>query len=185
MGGPTNPHTLGTTHVRYGVHALICLQPEVRTWVVDQAHEHVDWCRQFGIAVTVEDALSDVVDAEIVGFASRDWSRFGLACRWLGVDDFTASFRVESSRLDHGEVVEVVFRPSLWTWLVSQADGDELSRVVNLVLTNARVIDWESYDEVLGLVGDTDSFRRQDGPPDETIEACQRLGRVLFELRPS
>ena len=161
--------------MRYGIHASICLHPEVRAWVVDQAREHVDWCRQFGIAVTVEDALSDVVDAEIAGFASRDWSKFGFACRLLGVDDCTAGFRAESSSLESGEVVEVVFRPSLWTWLVRQADGDELSRVVNLVLTNARIVDWESYVEVQRLVGDTDSFLRHDGPPDEAIEASERL----------
>ena len=175
MGGPTNSHTLGTTHVRYGIHASICLDPEVRVWVVDQACEHVDWCRRFGVAVTVEDALSDVVDAEVAGFASRDWSRFGLACRLLGVDDCTAAFRADPSNLESGEAVEVVFRSSVWTWLVRQADGDGLSRRVNLVLTNARVIDWESYGEVLRLLGDTDSFLRRGGPPDEAIEACQRL----------
>lgn len=91
--------------MRYGIHALICLDPEVRAWVVDRACEHVDWCRRFGIAVMLEDALSDVVDAEIAGFASRDWSRIGLACRWLGVDDYTAGFRAEPSNLDSGEAV--------------------------------------------------------------------------------
>ena len=161
--------------MRYGIHPMIRLQPEVRAWVVDQAQEHVDWCRRFGIAVTVEDSLSDVVDAEVAGFASRDWSRFGLACRLLGVDDFTVGFRAEPSNLGGGEAVEVVFRPSLWAWLVSQAEGDGLSRVVNLALTNARMVDWWSYVEVQRLMGDTDSFLRHDGPPDDAIEACERL----------
>ena len=161
--------------MRYGIHALICLDPEIRAWVVDQAHQQLDWCRRFGIAVTVEDALSDVVDADVAGFASRDWSMFGFVCRLLGGDDCTAGFRAESSNLESGEAVEVVFRPSLWTWLIRQADRDGLSREVNVILTNARIVDWESYVEVLRLVGDTDSFLRHDGPPDEAIEACQRL----------
>jgi len=93
----------------------------------------------------------------------------------LGVDDFTAGFRVEQSNLEGGEAVEVVFRPSVWTWLVLQAEGDEFSHEVNLILTNARIVDWESYGEVLRLVGDTDSFLRHDGPPDDAIAACERL----------
>lgn len=46
---------------------------------------------------------------------------------------------------------------------------------MNLILTNARIVDWESYGEVLRLLGGTDWFLRRGGPSDEAIEASERL----------
>ena len=59
-------------------------------WVEDQARQHVDWCRRFDIVVEFGDAFGDVVDTEIEGFASKDWTKVSLACHMLGFDDFTA-----------------------------------------------------------------------------------------------
>ena len=71
--------------------------------------------------------------------------------------------------------MEVVFRPSLWEWLVEQAGGDEISGLVNQLLANARLVDWGRYKEVEELVGEPDCFVLDDGPPENAIELCQRL----------
>ena len=160
--------------MRYGIHATVRFDPEVRAWVEDQAQKHVDWCRQFGIGVEFEDAVGDVVDAEIEGFASRDWIKVGLARRLLGYEDFTARFRERSPASTEGHRMEVVFRPSLWEWLVEQAGGSDLSDVVNNILANARLVDWGMYKEVEELAGE-DSFLLAGGPPENAIELCQRL----------
>ena len=161
--------------MRYGIHATVRLDPEVQTWVEDQAQKHVEWCRQFGIAVEFEDAVGDSVDTEIEGFASRDWIKFSLACHMLGYEDFTARFREHSRAIPEGHRMEVVFRPSLWEWLVEQAGGSDLSDVVNNILANARLVDWGMYKEVEELVGEPDCFVRDGGPPENAIELCQRL----------
>ena len=71
--------------------------------------------------------------------------------------------------------MEVVFRPSLWEWLVEQAGGrHDLSDVVNNILANARLVDWSKYKEVEELVG-KDCFLLAGGPPENAIELCQRL----------
>ena len=159
---------------RYGIHATVRLDPKVRVWVEDQARKHIGWCGRFGIAVEFEDAVGDVVDAEIEGFAARDWTKFGLACRMLGVHDFTANFRERSPSDTEGGRIEVVFRPSLWEWLVDQSGGGDLSDGANGILANARHVDWGIYKEVEEMVGE-DCFLLAGGPPENAIELCRRL----------
>ena len=144
--------------------------------MAEEARKHVAWCGKFGIGVEFEDAFGDVVDTEIEGFASRDWSKFSLACRMLGFHDFTADFTVCCTvSQEGGREVEVVFRPSLWGWLVRQAGGNELSQEVNRLLGNAREVDWDTYHSVEGICGGADCFLRDDGPPENAIELCERL----------
>ena len=120
------------------------------------------------------DAVGDVVDAEIKGFASKDCTKFGLACHMLGVQDFTANFRKRSPASTAGRRIEVVFRPSLWEWLVEQAGGNDLSDVVNGFLANARRVDWGMYKEVDELAGEN-RFLVAGGPPENAMEMWQRL----------
>ena len=168
--------------MRFGIHATVRLDRDVLAWVEDQAQEHVDWCKQFGIEVEFHDAVSDVVDTEIEGFASRDWIKFSLACHLLGCHDFTANFTDRSTAsTEGGRVVEVVLRPSLWKWLVQQAGGDDLSDVVNDLLARARLVDWSKYGEVEELVGEPDCFVLEGGPPENAIELCERLVEALDE----
>ena len=124
--------------------------------------------------VEFEDAVGDVVNAEIEGFASRDWIKFGLACHMLGFEDFTARFGDHSRASAEGRRIEVVYRPSLWEWLVEQAGGSDLSDVVNNILANARLVDWGKVKEMEELVGE-DCFLLAGGPPENAIELCQRL----------
>ena len=124
--------------------------------------------------VEFEDAVGDVVDAEIEGFASKDWTKFGLACHMLGFEDFTATFKDRCLASPEGRRIEVVFRPSLWEWLVEQAGGSDLSDVVNNILANARLVDWGRYKEMEELVGE-DCFLLAGGPPENAVELCQRL----------
>ena len=144
--------------------------------MAEEARKHISWCDQFGIDVEFEDAAGDVVDTEIEGFASRDWSKYSLVSHLVGIEDFTVNFRDSShASTEGGRVVEVVFRPSLWRWLVEQAGGDEISGLVNQLLANARVVDWDAYHAVEGICGGADCFLRDDGPPENAIELCERL----------
>ena len=174
---PLPTFSIGDSPLRFGIHATILLAPAVFEWVAEEARQHVDWCGQFGIGVEFEDAAGDVVDTEIEGFASRDWIKFSLACHLLGFEDFTAGFRDNrsSTSTEGNRVLEVVFRPSLRGWLVQQAGGNEISGLVNQLLANARVVDWGLYGKVEELVGEPDCFLRNDRPPDNAIEACERL----------
>ena len=163
--------------MRYGIHATVRLDQNVWQWVSGEARKHVDWCRQFGIGVDLEDAVGDVIDTEIEGFASRDWAKFSLACRLVGFHDFTVNFCGDRTSVNEegGRSVEIVFRPSLSAWLFRQADGNELSDVVNGILANARMVDWDTYQVVEEMSGDPDYFLREDGPPESAIEACEKL----------
>ena len=160
--------------MRYGIHATVRFDQDVWSWISEQALKHVEWCRSFDIEVDLPDAIGDSVDTELEGFASRDWIKVSLACRLLGFDDLTANFS-DRSGTEGCRVVEVVFRPSLWQWLVQQAGGDEISGLVNQLLANARVVDWGLYGRMEELVGDSDCFVRQDGPPENALELCERL----------
>lgn len=161
--------------MRYGIHATVRLDRGVLSWVEDRAREHVDWCGQFGINVELRDAVGDTIDNEIEGFASRDWTKFSLACHMAGFDDFTAEFKDRIDAGTEGRRVEVVFRPSLWKWLVEQAGGNDPSAVANNILGNASLVEWSKVREVEELIGEPDCFLLADGPPENAIELCERL----------
>ena len=95
----------------------------------------------------------------------------------LGFPDFTSGFRGNRPAwsLEGDRVVEIVFRPSLWAWLVNQAGGNQISEVVNDILANAHLVDWDTYHAVEAICGGADCFRREDGPPENAIELCERL----------
>ena len=161
--------------MRFGIHASVRFDRAVFEWVEDRTREHIEWCEQFGIEVGFEDAFGDVVDTEIEGFPSRDWIKFSVACHMLGFGDFTADFQDRSRAGTESHRVVVVFRPSLWEWLVRHAGGNDPSDVVNGILANARLVDWGKYNEVVELVGDPDCFVLEGGPPENAIELCERL----------